>query len=34
MPFWSPGNTVMCRGLTRLSDIVLRMQLAQEVVGN
>lgn len=29
-----PGNTVMWRGLTRLTAIVLRMQLAGEVVGN
>ncbi len=29
-----PGNTVMWRGLTRLTDIVLGMQIAQEVVGN
>jgi hypothetical protein len=29
-----PGNTVMWRGLTRLTDIVLGMQLAQEVMGN
>jgi hypothetical protein len=29
-----PGNIVMWRGLTRLTDIVLGMQLAAEVVGN
>jgi len=29
-----PGNMVMWRGLTRLTDIVLGMQLAAEVVGN
>jgi succinate dehydrogenase/fumarate reductase-like Fe-S protein len=29
-----PGNTVMWRGLTRLTNIVLGMQLAVEVVGN
>ena len=29
-----PGNTVMWRGLTRLTDIVLGMQLAAKVVGN
>jgi hypothetical protein len=29
-----PGNTVMWRGLTRLSDIVFGMQLAEKVVGN
>jgi len=29
-----PGNTVMWRGMTRLTDIVIEMQLAQEVVGN
>jgi len=29
-----PGNTVMWRGLTRLTDIVLGMQLAAEDVGN
>ncbi len=29
-----PGNTVMWRGLTRLTDIVFGMQLAQEVLGN
>jgi hypothetical protein len=29
-----PGNAVMWRGLTRLTDIVLGMQLAAETVGN
>jgi hypothetical protein len=29
-----PGNTVIWRGLTRLTDIVFGMQIAQEVVGN
>jgi hypothetical protein len=29
-----PGNTVMWRGLTRLTDIVFGMQLAAEVLGN
>lgn len=29
-----PGNTVIWRGLTRLTDIVLGMQLAIEIVGN
>ncbi len=29
-----PGNTVMWRGLTRLTDLDLGMQIAQEVVGN
>jgi hypothetical protein len=29
-----PGNTVMWRGLTRLTDIVLGMHLATKVVGN
>jgi hypothetical protein len=29
-----PGNIVMWRGLTRLTDIVLGMQLIAKVVGN
>ncbi|MGJ7558788.1 hypothetical protein ACSFBI_32930 [Variovorax sp. RB3P1] len=29
-----PSNTVMWRGMTRLTDIILGMQLAQELVGN
>ncbi len=29
-----PGNIVMWRGITRLTDIVIGMQLAAKVVGN
>jgi hypothetical protein len=29
-----PGNTVMWRGLTRLTDIILGLQIANEVMGN
>ena len=29
-----PGNTVMWRGLTRLTDIVLGIRIARELVGN
>jgi hypothetical protein len=29
-----PGNVVMWRGMTRLTDIVLGIQLTQEDVGN
>jgi hypothetical protein len=29
-----PGNMVMWRGMTRLTDIVLGMSIAKEIVGN